>query len=202
MRGEIEARLKKYDDILQRRNAQLLSENIDYTDETPSPEAAAPLQLRMEDKSAKIAELASLLPDERREAFRAKVTARYSPRRQGSLRLREHGRDDGPSGAHGAAGKRRALHNEPVRQCSPLHKKTQEVTRRNWSEVELSNQELIDEANKLVGSYKSQMAGGVKFTQEELEPYRLAKSLLAAVERRQKGIQPRKVRRIADFGMG
>jgi tetratricopeptide (TPR) repeat protein len=51
---------------------------VSYTDDTPPPEAAPQPRLRMADASAKIDELAALLPDEQREAFKGKVEAAFA----------------------------------------------------------------------------------------------------------------------------
>lgn len=59
-------------------------------------------------------------------------------------------------------------------------------TRRNWSEADLANKKIISEANQIVGSYNYRKGQGEPITEAESEAYRSAKSLLSAVERRQK----------------
>jgi hypothetical protein len=65
-------------------------------------------------------------------------------------------------------------------------KRQRSYRKRNWSDADISNSQLIAEANQLVGAYNYRRGKGEQFSEADIETYRSAKSLLSAAERRRR----------------
>ena len=62
--------------------------------------------------------------------------------------------------------------------------------RRSWSDKVFEDHSAVTEAQRIVNAYNYRKRKGHETTPVEQEKYRVAKSLLSAYDRRQKGMRP------------